>query len=75
MRKPGPNALARLLKLKRFAADEDGAATVDWVVGTAAAVGLGVAAVDTVERGIGTLAGTIASAISTKAVTNGDAGG
>lgn len=58
-----------------FAADEEGAATVDWVVGTAAAVGLGVAAVDTVERGIDSLAGNIATAISTKAVDNGNNGG
>ncbi|MEM7599657.1 MAG: hypothetical protein AAF382_18370 [Pseudomonadota bacterium] len=63
------------LTFKQFAQDEDGAATVDWVVGTAAAVGLGVAAVDTVERGITTLAGTIATAISTKTVTNGDSAG
>ncbi|MEO0752446.1 MAG: hypothetical protein AAFY25_11655 [Pseudomonadota bacterium] len=63
------------LSLKRFVAEEDGAATVDWVVGTAAAVGLGVAAVDTVERGINTLAGNIATAISSKAVSNGDSTG
>ena len=61
--------------LKRFIAEEDGAATVDWVVGTAAAVGLGVAAVDTVERGITTLSGNIASAISSKSVNNGNSGG
>ena len=48
---------------------------MDWVVGTAAAVGLGVAAVDTVERGITTLAGTIATAISTKTVSNGNSAG
>ncbi|MEO0370531.1 MAG: hypothetical protein AAF231_03660 [Pseudomonadota bacterium] len=61
--------------LKRFITEEDGSATVDWVVGTAAAVGLGVAAVDTVERGITTLSGNIAAAISTKAVNNGNGGG
>jgi Flp pilus assembly pilin Flp len=64
-----------LNRIKRFAAEEDGAATVDWVVGTAAAVGLGVAAVDTVESGINTLAGNIATAISSKAVNNGDSDG
>lgn len=63
------------INLKRFIADEDGAATVDWVVGTAAAVGLGVAAVDTVERGITTLSGNIAAAISSKSVNTGDTGG
>lgn len=71
--------MARVFNLKRFAADfardEEGAATVDWVVGTAAAVGLGVAAVDTVERGINTLAGNIATAISSKTVDNGDEAG
>lgn len=71
--------MARLFRLKRivsdFAREEDGAATVDWVVGTAAAVGLGVAAVDTVERGIDTLAGNIATAISSKIVDNGDGDG
>lgn len=67
--------MARIHNLKRFVAEEDGAATVDWVVGTAAAVRLGFAAVDTVERGIDTLSSTIASAISGKAVNNGDTGG
>ena len=52
--------------------DESGAVTVDWVVLTAAVVGLGVAAVDTVESGITSLAGDISTAISTKTVDNGD---
>ncbi|MEM6588617.1 MAG: hypothetical protein AAF641_09235 [Pseudomonadota bacterium] len=56
------------IRLKRFFAEEDGAATVDWVVGTAAAV-------DTVERGVTTLSGNIAAAISSKSVNTGDGDG
>ena len=44
---------------KNFNKDEDGAVTVDWVVLTAAVVGLGVAGVTTVKSGVSTLAGTI----------------
>ena len=59
-------------RLEQFLKDEDGAATVDWVVLTAAVVSLGVAAVDTVEEGINALASDIATAVSTKEVDNGD---
>lgn len=59
-------------RFEQFLKDEGGAVTVDWVVLTAAVVGLGVAAVDTVEEGINALASDIATAISTKAVDNGD---
>ena len=62
-------------RIERFLKDEGGAVTVDWVVMTAAVVGLGVAAVDTVEDGINSLASDIAEAISTKAVNNGDDAG
>jgi Flp pilus assembly pilin Flp len=44
---------------KNFSKDEDGAVTVDWVVLTAAVVGLGIAGVSTVNTGIGQLATTI----------------
>lgn len=37
--------------IKTFAADEDGAVTVDWVVLTAAVVGLAVAAYSSIETG------------------------
>ncbi|NUH63729.1 hypothetical protein HTT03_09810 [Sulfitobacter sp. S0837] len=37
------------LKLKRFARDEDGAVTVDWVVLTAAVVGLAVAVFSSID--------------------------
>ncbi len=48
---------------KNFSKDEDGAVTVDWVVLTAAVVGLGVAAVATVGGSIDTLATDIGSAV------------
>ncbi|MCZ4353282.1 hypothetical protein O4H61_12205 [Roseovarius aestuarii] len=48
---------------KNFKKDEDGAVTVDWVVLTAAVVGLGVAGVTTVKSGVGTLASTISSGV------------
>jgi Flp pilus assembly pilin Flp len=37
---------------KHFAKDEDGAVTVDWVVLTAAIVGLGLVVMNTIEPGI-----------------------
>ena len=58
--------------IKNFRKDEDGAVTVDWVVLTAAVVGLGVAGVSTVSGGIGSLADAIESGISSKTVSNGD---
>ncbi len=50
---------------KNFRNDEDGAVTVDWVVLTAAVVGLGIAAVATIQTGIGTAATTISTDIGT----------
>ncbi len=47
--------------IKNFKHDEDGAVTVDWVVLTAAVVGLGIAGVTTVKTGVGTLASTIST--------------
>ena len=44
---------------KTFTRDEDGAVTVDWVVLTAAVVGLGIAAIATVRGGVDSLAGDI----------------
>lgn len=58
--------------IRTYIADEGGAVTVDWVVLTAAVVGLGVAAVSTVEEGVTSLASDIATSISTKTVENGD---
>ncbi|HAW48243.1 MAG: Flp family type IVb pilin [Roseovarius sp.] len=52
---------------KNFSKDEDGAVTVDWVVLTAAVVGLGIAGVATIQTGIGTAATTISTDIGTNA--------
>ncbi len=41
--------------IKNFNKDEDGAVTVDWVVLTAAVVGLAVAAYTSIESGASTL--------------------
>ena len=54
--------------IKNFRNDEDGAVTVDWVVLTAAIVGLGVAAVSTVEGGVDSLASSISSGITDETV-------
>lgn len=67
--------MGKLFRLKRFLAEEDGAASVDWVVETTAPVGLGAATVDTPERGINLLAGNIATAISDTSVNNENDGG
>ena len=49
--------------IKQFRDDESGAVTVDWVVLTAAIVGLGIAVVATVGGGIGNMGQTIADAL------------
>ena len=49
---------------KSFANDESGAVTVDWVVLTAAIVGLGLLVIQVVTPGIETLAGNIASEVA-----------
>lgn len=48
---------------KKFRSDESGAVTVDWVVLTAAIVGLGIAVVAAVGPGLNTLAGNISTAV------------
>ncbi|MEM7076206.1 MAG: hypothetical protein AAGA28_14215 [Pseudomonadota bacterium] len=50
--------------IRSFCKDEDGAVTVDWVVLTAAVVGLGVGAIATVQGGTGSLSTSVASAIA-----------
>ncbi|TNC47811.1 hypothetical protein FHG66_15685 [Rubellimicrobium rubrum] len=47
--------------IKNFRADEDGAVTVDWVVLTAAIVGLGIAVLGSVRGGATTMAGNIST--------------
>ena len=49
---------------KKFNEEEEGAVTVDWVVLTAAVVGLGVAALAAVKKGTTTLTGEINSYLS-----------
>jgi len=55
---------------KNFSKDEDGAVTVDWVVLTAAVVGLGVAGVASVNTGITGLAGAIDTEMSGTTITD-----
>jgi Flp pilus assembly pilin Flp len=56
--------------IKRFHADESGAVTVDWVVLTAAIVGLGIAVLSTVKTGVDTMAGNISDSLSNATVTD-----
>ena len=58
--------------IKKFRKEDEGAVTVDWVVLTAAVVGLGVAGVATVQTGVDGLAGTISSGVSSTTVDNGN---
>jgi len=55
------------LKMKRFSRDEDGAVTVDWVVLTAAIVGLAVVAFNTIGDGTETLVEGIAADLASVA--------
>ena len=50
--------------IKAFAANESGAVTVDWVVLTAAIVGLGLAVITSVRTGVGSLATDISTSLS-----------
>ncbi len=52
--------------IKNFRKDEDGAVTVDWVVLTAAIVGLAIAAYGAIETNATTLFNATATAISTQ---------
>ena len=56
----------KLLKFtKVFAKDEDGAVTVDWVVLTAAIVGIAIAVAATIEGGLQNAASAIDSGLQT----------
>ena len=57
-----------LPSFRAFARNEDGAVTVDWVVLTAAIVGLGLVVMSTVSAGAKTAASNISADIKTKAV-------
>jgi Flp pilus assembly pilin Flp len=56
--------------LKRFRKDEDGAVTVDWVVLTAAVVGLAVAAYSSIETGSTALTSKTSDYLSDRSVGN-----
>ncbi len=53
---------------KSFARDEDGAVTVDWVVLTAAIVGLGIAVLTSVSGGTTSLANKISSNLANQTI-------
>ena len=57
-----------LNQIKAFAANESGAVTVDWVVLTAAIVGLGIAVVTSVRSGVGDLATDISNSLTSGSV-------
>ena len=60
----------KLIKLAmNFKRDEDGAVTVDWVVLTAAIVGLGIAVMLSVGGSTSDLAGTIADKLETTGIS------
>lgn len=56
-------------RLFRFVTDESGAVTVDWVVLTAAIVGLGIAVITTIGGGTDSLATEVASTFSGATLT------
>jgi len=59
----------KLFKLaQNFCRDEDGAVTVDWVVLTAAIVGLGIAVLTSVSGGTTSLAGTISGELGSMTI-------
>ena len=59
----------KLFKLvQNFKRDEDGAVTVDWVVLTAAIVGLGIAVLTSVSGGTTSLADKISSNLSAQTI-------
>ena len=57
------------MDLKTFLNDESGAVTVDWVVLTAAIVGLGIAVLSSVGKGTTTMADNISGYMSKQDVT------
>ena len=60
----------KLFKLvMNFRNDEEGAVTVDWVVLTAAVLGLGVAALAAVKGGTGTLSTAINNHLASQSIS------
>ncbi len=56
--------------IKNFAADESGAVTVDWVVLTAAIVGLGIAVILAVREGTNSVAGEIKASLESAEIVS-----
>jgi hypothetical protein len=54
---------------KSFTQEQDGAVTVDWVVLTAAVVGLGVAALAAIRSGTGTLVTNISANLASQTIS------
>ncbi|MEM9435989.1 MAG: hypothetical protein AAGA15_03030 [Pseudomonadota bacterium] len=54
----------------KFRRDEDGAVTVDWVVLTAAIVGLGIAILTTVSGGVSNLSADIDDKLSSMTIAS-----
>ncbi len=60
----------KMFKLvKKFRADEEGAVTVDWVVLTAAVVGLGILALNLIRPAVSTASGSISTSLINSLVT------
>lgn len=62
----------KLTTIRSFLKNEDGAVTVDWVVLTAAIVGLSVAGVASITNGINTVGTNVESALNNTTVDNGN---
>ncbi len=54
----------KLLSFKKFAADSEAAVTVDWVVLTAAIVGIAIAVISTIQGGVQATATEISNALT-----------
>ena len=60
--------MLKFLKISKFAKSEDGAVSVDWVVLTAAIVGIAIAAIDTTADGVNAAASSIGTALTNQPV-------
>lgn len=65
----------KFFKMKKFAADESGAVTVDWVVLTAAMVAIGGALISVVSGGITTAGNNIVTSLGEETGPSGGEGG
>jgi Flp pilus assembly pilin Flp len=67
---PGETDMKLFKLVKNFRNDEEGAVTVDWVVLTAAVVGLGVAALAAVKSGTGALSTKINNNLASQTISS-----